>query len=533
MLAYKGAKVEASKIENIAKEVVYKCDEISEQADSQLKQSQESNDLSLASINTFTDTSAVKSISSISSNKREILLYAKTEPFLSRIVVEDEDGVQSTYFICRKTPINGVKNAVSYDAPLGRLASLEIGSDLSINNGRNIEVIEKAQVFLKRKDNQWDSINTILEVDESGPVTIKSLLPYLGQEEESLSPEEILASLIAEEEEQINVVKGRQKSLITKIQLRDQPILDQYQDEVFRLPLESQLFLTGPAGTGKTTTLIRRLGQKLSREGLDDSERHILQTLEEDTSIRSDDSWMMFTPTKLLKQYLKEAFSREKVPASDRNIQTWKNFSNDIAKNTFSILKSSTSSGFILRENLPVLNESASSEQIKWFVDFSEWQFLDYLTELEKSASSLKDDEDPKIAKIADELIEILNASGFEAISTFFINLEKLHELVLNKMTDLKKFSNEKISRSLILQMNTNSQFLDELSDMLDSIGNDKEDELEELDEDDSEESEDALPSNRNRKKVAMNAYIGAIKTKAKSISQKEKLLPLLKMLWF
>jgi hypothetical protein len=31
----------------------------------------------------------------------------------------------------------------------------------------------------------------------------------------------------------------------------------------------------------------------------------------------------MFTPTELLKQYLKEAFAREGVPASDLRIRTW------------------------------------------------------------------------------------------------------------------------------------------------------------------------------------------------------------------
>lgn len=36
-----------------------------------------------------------------------------------------------------------------------------------------------------------------------------------------------------------------------------------------------------------------------------------------------NNSWLMFTPTELLKQFLKEAFAREGVPASDQRIRAW------------------------------------------------------------------------------------------------------------------------------------------------------------------------------------------------------------------
>lgn len=40
------------------------------------------------------------------------------------------------------------------------------------------------------------------------------------------------------------------------MELRDLAILDEYQDEISRLPLDTHLVLLGPPGTGKTTTLI-------------------------------------------------------------------------------------------------------------------------------------------------------------------------------------------------------------------------------------------------------------------------------------
>jgi hypothetical protein len=40
----------------------------------------------------------------------------------------------------------------------------------------------------------------------------------------------------------------------------------------------------------------------------------------------------MFTPTDLLQQYLKEAFSRENVPASDLRIKTWSDYRRELAR---------------------------------------------------------------------------------------------------------------------------------------------------------------------------------------------------------
>jgi flagellar biosynthesis GTPase FlhF len=67
----------------------------------------------------------------------------------------------------------------------------------------------------------------------------------------------------------------RRRKTVDRMELRDQPILDQYQGAIFRLPLDRQVLLLGPPGAGKTTTLIRRLAQKRTEEGStpDESEK--------------------------------------------------------------------------------------------------------------------------------------------------------------------------------------------------------------------------------------------------------------------
>ena len=135
--------------------------------------------------------------------------------------------------------------------------------------------------------------------------------------------EDLLSEILADEEIKAGIVEGRRRSVITQMSLRDQPILDQYQDEIFRLPLRKQLFILGPAGTGKTTTLIRRLGQMLDTEYLESEEQTLVQAISASSAYTHRESWLMFTPTELLKQYIKEAFAKEGVPASDQRIKTW------------------------------------------------------------------------------------------------------------------------------------------------------------------------------------------------------------------
>lgn len=60
----------------------------------------------------------------------------------------------------------------------------------------------------------------------------------------------------------------------------------------------------------------------------------------------------MFTPSELLKHYLKEAFDRELVPASDDRIKTWNSFRSDLACNNLDILKSANGGKFTQRLNL-------------------------------------------------------------------------------------------------------------------------------------------------------------------------------------
>ena len=288
------------------------------------------------------------------------------EPAIARVVVVDEEGEERIYYICRTSPVSGFPNLASYRAPVGRLASLAIGSEFTLPNGTVVEVLERTQLRPTAHAGGWDSRDTVVEAEHFGPLTIESLRALLTEIAGEEVTEDLLGQLLAEETVKANIIDGVRRSVITKMGLRDQPVLDQYQDEIFRLPLDKRLVILGPPGTGKTTTLIRRLGQKLDTAFLEEGEQRLVEMVGAAQGVAHANSWLMFTPTELLKQYLKEAFAREGVPASDLRIRTWQDYRRELARNAFGVLRTASGSGtFVLKDGLPSLSAEALDRPIQ------------------------------------------------------------------------------------------------------------------------------------------------------------------------
>lgn len=288
---------------------------------------------SLASVNSFTSGKALQTLDDISSASLDSNSRLLREPAISRVVVEDAEGARRTFYICRTTPlvVSGIPGQLaSYRSPVGRLASLPVGETFVLPFGV-VSIRESARLH-PFNDGAWDSRNTIVESEDYGPVTVESLRTLLSKDQFALDSD-VLDRILAEAGASANVIEGIRRNVITKMGLRDQPVLDKYQDEIFRMPLSSQLLILGPPGTGKTTTLIRRLGQKLDVDQLEGAEQALVRRLDEADGAPHVQSWLMFTPTDLLKQYVKEAFAREGIAASEQRIRTWSDFRRDLARN--------------------------------------------------------------------------------------------------------------------------------------------------------------------------------------------------------
>lgn len=356
--------------------------------------------------NPLTGSAARDELASIGRSNREALQEAHRTPLVARVRFIDVDdpteAVRTVYFGRSSQPDgSGLGNL---RAPLGRLASIEAGDDCDIplpGGTKTYEVVERALLKPRLVGGGWDARDTLFEAVDFSRVTIRSLRALLETIEEEY---DAVAALLAAESVDSNILEGYARSILTRVSLRDQPVLDRQQDEIFRRPLNSQVLLVGPPGSGKTTTLIRRLGQKL--DYLEEPERELVSASLAGFE-RHARSWLMFTPTKLLREYLKEAFAREGVPAPAANITTWDDHRQDLARRVFKLLRAGAGSrGTFMRladgQSTLRLNRPGRLEDIA--DAFSDWQWKRFWSDLSDRAAMIASHTAPATARLGERL---------------------------------------------------------------------------------------------------------------------------------
>ena len=477
----------------------------------------------LASVNTMTDSSSVQSLRKSDQENRDSYQKLLREPAIARVTVADDKGLRSTYYFCRAEQGMPNINIISYLAKIGRLAALGVGEELSLPNGTVVEVMERALFRPALIEKSWDSHDTIVQGEDFGPVTIESLRALLNKVVGANLAEDLLGQLFANESQAANVIEGIRRSVITKMELRDQPVLDQYQDEIFRLPLDKRLLILGPPGTGKTTTLIRRLGQKLNSVFLDEDEQRTVEILATSNRVAHSNSWLMFTPTELLKQYLKEAFNRENVPAPDQRIKTWSDYRRELARGTFGLLKTSAVGGsFVLKDAIDILNTDALANPINCFSDFDGWQKSSFIHEFRLAAQGLSENKVPEIATVGQRLLSISQGASSNSLAATFTALASEVAGIQALLVDMKAVTDKRIHETLNLQMNRNKSFIDELMVVIDGLQQTPEVENDELDEQDTDDEETNIT--RTGRAAAASAYMQAVRAQARAYANKRSI---------
>ena len=470
-----------------------------------------------ATMNAMTAGRALENLGRVQSELAAAYRRLQDEPAIARIVVLDENDKREVLYICRATTVECDVQLCSSLGPKGRLASLPVGdfAPIRLPSGiMNYDVVEKAILKPTYLSSSWDARNTVFNAVGLGPLTIASLRDLLVQAGFPDDQIDVLERLLAEENEATNVVEGLKRSVLTAMQLRDQPILDKFQDEIFRLPLDSRLVILGPPGTGKTTTLVRRLRQKIDAAFLDDDE--LASTETPVGGLPHQQSWMMFTPTELLKQYVREAFAREGVPAPEQRIRTWSDHRRDLARRSLPILRSASGGTLVLHDRDDALQQSTVLDQIAWFDDFDAYQTGTFIADLTVNARVLEGAGDAAAARAGARLVPLLTGSAgrpvaaMSAIAPIFDDLRRI-------ASDLGDGIQAPLRQTLNQHLRRDPGLLDDLAKFIAAFAADIEDDPEDVDDGDDEEA--ATPP--QGRKAAQLAFIRALRAQAVAEARK------------
>ncbi|SFG23822.1 ATP-binding domain-containing protein [Neptunomonas qingdaonensis] len=471
---------------------------------------------SFASGNTLTGNQAFQNLASIKQANREQLIKLCHEPAIARLVIGDDNENQKVIYIARNAnlPLPSGRAFASYRSPIGRLAEVALGDEAKITiegKAQLFYVIEKTSFRPKKEADGWDSNHTQYRHYYSGTYSIESLRALLQANDFESADE--LDQLLEQAEAQSGVSAGISHQVRTAMGLRDQPILDQFQGEIFRLPLNSQLIILGPPGTGKTTTLIKRLGQKLDVESLEAEEKRFAETSKDQEQHQS--SWIMFTPSELLKHYLKEAFSREQVPATDSHIRTWISFRNDIARNTLGILRTANGGKFTLKNDLSNLAPAVIEDASRWyesFEGFHEQRLKDQLKDGIVIATTAAPD---TAATISKNLQKLGGEIESRKLIDIYRDLETFEDAYKSALSDSKTIAEDLLKKERNRLYNKDKEIFHRLAKYLETLQQENEPDDEELFDDDEQEDASVLSSNAIQ--VAVKAYLSAIRALART----------------
>jgi len=408
-------------------------------------------------------------------------------PIIAKTVIQINSNKEIREYYIGYGSITGINEVViSRDAPMGRLRSLPVGDEYffgedvfgsSKDDGKSFTVVQQSKFYSPKinKDDKWDTPRTeYTDVKNTSIVTLKSLLNFLNQYEynedinicENGQDDEfdfILNQIEYEEKEKDQIIAGRLHETVSSFNFRVEHTLDKEQDEIARLPLNYSLILLGPAGSGKTTTLIHRVRQKLNREYLSDTEKKIISEID-DAHRPYEDNWIMFSPTELLSLQLQKAFNEDGVPATNNNIMTWQVHTNHLGRE-FEILRRTNKSGMIYDSTVDHLISVNSRLDIydnfkKWIID----KYIENSTESISIISSFDIDEN-----LFNLLGDIENAKskflGKGDIISYVLNLVELRSYIEKSINDIRNEIN-KISENSLRKLGSNvrsfSSFLQE-----------------------------------------------------------------------
>jgi hypothetical protein len=416
--------------------------------------------------------------------------------------------------------IRNAGETTSYSAPIGVLELMikslttftpnphnSDAADLTVRIGKSkAENIASLSYYL----NEYKNNQAKKELESTKLETLREEQAKVNEdrrqqfEAEILEQERKLQAL--ERNERQNLDKAR--SFIRKhVELRHQPILDPWQEEVKRSHVfDGTVAIDGGPGTGKTTSLIQRIKFLTDKRAmLGDPDANEIGYLKPISTAQSNvlfakNNWIFFSPSELLKLFLRNSMIQEGLQADDSSIHVWDNFRSKIIKD-YKFINTETRNPFLVlnkfkNECLFPVNGNKLKPIISRFEEF----FLEKITDY-KFAEQTINESDFIWSKLGLKIRDSIQKNGviksYGAAFKLFFSLQKQFAVEANT---LKADYDAILTKSSVAMMvrikkldNWNSIYTFISEWIQDNQNSDDEDDND-IDEDDIEEEVEKLP---------------------------------------
>lgn len=377
------------------------------------------------------------------------------------------------------TSIYTNNNCVFRDSFVGKLALRGVGLQSDTNpEGRKISVaVTELAKYSNSNQNQGDAISGYVHISGAGQAfkfsSLYESLEKLKELQEDVQAKKsqldqgaldeleaaAITQQIIDQETEIFELGSRIKQYIaTEVSLRDQPILDEYQEAVKRSkPLNGPLIINGGPGTGKTTSLIQRISFLTAPTIVEEYGK--LSKEKADLLFNAKTAWIFYSPSELLRDYLATTMRAEGLPVSEDSVITWAQ-QRIILLRSMALLNPETQRPFTYRKKLDDSNffkpSVAASKMVE---ELFEQLFLDQLTGMVSKVF------DEQVLKKLQTNLDFTPAEG---------KREKLFKLALKIQDSAKRADNFKALEDWIpFFINTSGEFGADLSEIRKGLNQD------------------------------------------------------------